>query len=82
MFKKLISFILLISLIFGINTIVFANEVKGITYEEFKKAQDDGYIGKEITYEEWNKIIDLNNRLEEELDDSDNFDKIYDSSKG
>ena len=80
MFKKIMSFVLILTIIFSVNINIFANENQGITYEEFKKAQDDGYIGKEITYEEWNNIILLNNQLEESLENDDNFTKIYDSS--
>lgn len=83
MIKKLISFftsfILITGILFNVNA--FANENKGITYEEFKKAQDDGYIGKEITYEKWNEIIALNNQLEYALEKDGNFKKIYDSSE-
>lgn len=82
MIKKFISFftsfILITGMLFNIN--VFANENQGISYDEFKKAQKDGYIGEEITYEYWNNLIKLNNQLEKSLENSDNFNKIYDSS--
>lgn len=80
MFKRFISFILLIIIVFSFEFNVFANELQGITYEEFKKSQDYGYIGKEISYEEWNKIILLNNQLEQSLENNDKFYKIYDYS--
>ena len=65
-------------MLFNIN--VFANENQGITYEEFKKAQNNGYIGKEITYEEFNNFIKLSYQLEQQMENSEHFDKIYDSS--
>ena len=82
MIKKFISFftsfILITGMLFNIN--VFANENQGITYEEFKKAQNNGYIGKEITYEEFNNFIKLSYQLEQQMENSEHFDKIYDSS--
>ena len=74
-----ISFILITVMLFNIN--VFANENQGITYEEFKQAQADGYIGEDITYEDWLNLISLNNQLEEALENSNDFNKIYDSSE-
>lgn len=56
MIKKLISFILVIVVLFGISVNVYANENQGITYNESKKAKEDGYIGQDITYEDW-KIL-------------------------
>lgn len=83
MIKKFISFftsfILITGMLFNIN--VFANENQGITYEEFKKAQDDGYIGEEITYEELNNFIKSSYQLEKQIENSENFYEIYDSSK-
>ncbi len=85
MIKKFISFftafILILGLTLNINANIYANEKQGITYDEFKQAQEDGYIGEEITYEEWNNIISLNNQLEETLENSNDFHKIYDSSE-
>lgn len=81
MLKKFTSFILILTLIFSISINVFANKNQGITYEEFKKVQDEGYIGKEINYEDWTNIILLNNSLENLLENNTNFGKVYDSSE-
>ena len=72
---------IMLSTLLMFNNSVYAGENNGISYEEFKQAQDDGYIGKEITYEDWNEIIKLNNQLEEQLENNDNFIKIYDTSE-
>lgn len=81
--KKFISFfsifILLIGIFFNIN--VFANENKKITYEEFKQAQLDGYIGETMTYEDLNKFIELSYQLEEKMENSKDFYKVYDSRR-
>ena len=75
-----ISFILITVMLFNIN--VFANENQGITYEEFKQAQADGYIGEDITYEDWLNLISLNNQSEESLANSNDLNNIYASSEG
>lgn len=81
--KCLLVFMLLVGIILFVPNLSIAinNEIslKFISYEEFIKAQEDGYIGEDVTYKDMLELALQDSKLEEELNNNDSFIKVYDS---
>ena len=82
--KELLILMLTIVIMLYVPQISLANnneiDSKSISYEEFIKAQEDGYIGEDITYKDMVNLSIKSSELEKELDHNDSFSKVYDSS--
>lgn len=82
-FKKILYLVLILGIVFSVPNLSLAIESKinseFLSYQEFMKAQENGNIAKDITYEQLQELAFQSLQLEKEIENDGLFKKIYDS---
>lgn len=77
---KILRLILAVVLILSMSIPAFASEsIEIISYEEFVQAQEDGYIGGDVTYDDMVQLAESSEQFLDLLENSDDFNLKYDS---
>lgn len=84
MLKKLSALLLASVLMFTMGVSAFAagpqNNENAREYQEYTKLVNDGTLGKDITFEYWQALKSRAAELENQLESSSEFSKVYDSA--
>ena len=81
---RIFSFLFCIMIGFLSPITVFSaeNNQTNLSYSEYEQYIDDGILGEDVSFEEWQMLVESSINLEESLSNSTDFQEVYSSKDG